>query len=93
MGHLKCDDIKWLLISTSDYIKRLSLYQKSYFVKIIIFSLILFQPQDAGFHGQEKVYGDLGEEMLEHSFEGKQYILLYVYNFLRLPMFYQPQNV
>jgi hypothetical protein len=30
-----------------------------------------FQPQDPGFHGQEKVYGDLGEEMLEHSFEGK----------------------
>jgi len=31
----------------------------------------LLQPQDPGFHGQDKVYGDLGEEMLEHSFEGK----------------------
>ena len=34
-------------------------------------SFFLFQPQDTGFHGQDKVYGDLGEEMLEHSFEGK----------------------
>ena len=32
--------------------------------------LFSFQPQDPGFHGQDKVYGDLGEEMLEHSFEG-----------------------
>ena len=37
---------------------------------------IFFQPQDPGFHGQEKVYGDLGEEMLEHSFEGKQQLVL-----------------
>ena len=29
------------------------------------------QPQDVNFHGQEQVYGDLGEEMLEHAFEGK----------------------
>ena len=28
------------------------------------------QPKDEGFHGQEKVYRDLGEEMLDHSFEG-----------------------
>ena len=35
-----------------------------------------FQPQDPGFHGQEKVYGDLGEEMLEHSFEGKNHFFV-----------------
>ena len=35
------------------------------------FHFCLFQPNDANFHGQEQVYGDLGEEMLEHAFEGK----------------------
>ena len=35
----------------------------------------LFQPKDPGFHSQEKVYHDLGEEMLDHSFEGKSEIL------------------
>ena len=34
------------------------------------FLFFFFQPQDANFHGQEQVYGDLGEEMLEHAFEG-----------------------
>ena len=28
------------------------------------------QPGAEGFHGQEKVYGDLGEEMLDHAFQG-----------------------
>ena len=32
--------------------------------------MIISQPKDEGFHGQEKVYHDLGEEMLDHSFEG-----------------------
>ena len=32
--------------------------------------MIILQPKDEGFHGQEKVYHDLGEEMLDHSFEG-----------------------
>ena len=31
-----------------------------------------FQPKDEGFHSQEQVYHDLGEEMLEHSFEGRK---------------------
>ena len=35
------------------------------------FEICFFQPKHEGFHGQEKVYHDLGEEMLEHSFEGK----------------------
>ena len=30
----------------------------------------LFQNQDPDFDGQDKVYGDLGEEMLQHAFEG-----------------------
>ena len=34
-------------------------------------SELFFQPNDTNFHGQEQVYGDLGEEMLEHAFEGK----------------------
>ena len=29
-------------------------------------------PQDSNFHGQDIVYGDLGEEMLEHAFEGDE---------------------
>ena len=32
--------------------------------------LALFQNQDPDFDGQDKVYGDLGEEMLQHAFEG-----------------------
>ena len=28
------------------------------------------QPGAEGFHGQEKVYSDLGEEMLDHAFQG-----------------------
>ena len=36
-----------------------------------LFSSLFMQPQDVNFHGQEQVYGDLGEEMLEHAFEGK----------------------
>jgi len=28
------------------------------------------QPKGSGFHGQDRVYNDLGEEMLEHAFEG-----------------------
>ena len=35
--------------------------------------MIILQPKDEGFHGQEKVYHDLGEEMLDHSFEGMRY--------------------
>ena len=30
----------------------------------------LLQNQDPDFDGQDKVYGDLGEEMLQHAFEG-----------------------
>ena len=29
------------------------------------------QPGKAGFHGQDKVYDDLGDEMLQHAFEGE----------------------
>ena len=28
------------------------------------------QPGKPGFHGQDKVYDDLGDEMLQHAFEG-----------------------
>ena len=38
--------------------------------------MIILQPKDEGFHGQEKVYHDLGEEMLDHSFEGMWWIQL-----------------
>jgi kinesin family protein 1 len=31
---------------------------------------VLLQPKGPGFHGQDTVYNDLGEEMLEHAFEG-----------------------
>eukprot|EP00095_Tigriopus_kingsejongensis_P003044 maker-scaffold971_size75022-snap-gene-0.8 protein:Tk03044 transcript:maker-scaffold971_size75022-snap-gene-0.8-mRNA-1 annotation:"kinesin 3b isoform x14" len=34
------------------------------------FSYMSFDPSAHGFHGQQKVYSDLGEEMLEHAFEG-----------------------
>ena len=34
------------------------------------FSYWSHDPDDANFHGQAQVYGDLGEEMLEHAFEG-----------------------
>lgn len=37
------------------------------------FSYWSHDPQDTNFHGQEQVYGDLGEEMLEHAFEGKYF--------------------
>ena len=36
----------------------------------VSFLIPFMQPQDVNFHGQEQVYGDLGEEMLEHAFEG-----------------------
>ena len=39
--------------------------------------ILLFQPKDPGFHSQEKVYHDLGEEMLDHSFEGKSEIFIH----------------
>ena len=38
---------------------------------MIKYIISFFQPKDEGFHSQEQVYHDLGEEMLEHSFEGK----------------------
>lgn len=31
----------------------------------------ILQPAGDGFHSQERVYKDLGEEMLQHSFDGK----------------------
>ena len=31
---------------------------------------VCVQPDGDGFHSQEKVYKDLGEEMLQHSFDG-----------------------
>ncbi|XP_059085129.1 kinesin-like protein unc-104 isoform X3 [Tigriopus californicus] len=34
------------------------------------FSYWSHEPSGPGFHGQENVYGDLGEEMLDHAFEG-----------------------
>ena len=30
------------------------------------------QPDGDGFHSQERVYTDLGEEMLQHSFDGRE---------------------
>ena len=62
--------------------------RKGHFVNKSFNHFILFQPQDPGFHGQEKVYGDLGEEMLEHSFEGKQNTILQFYSCLRLEMYH-----
>ena len=36
-----------------------------------LISFKYFQPGGDGFHSQERVYKDLGEEMLQHSFDGK----------------------
>jgi hypothetical protein len=34
------------------------------------------QPGSSLFHGQDVVYHDLGEEMLQHAFEGKNLFLI-----------------
>ena len=41
------------------------------------------QPDGDGFHGQEKVYKDLGEEMLQHSFDGTKIIQHFSEHFLQ----------
>ena len=37
----------------------------------LMLKYFLLQPAGDGFHSQERVYKDLGEEMLQHSFDGK----------------------
>ena len=37
----------------------------------LMLMLFLLQPAGDGFHSQERVYKDLGEEMLQHSFDGE----------------------
>ena len=39
------------------------------------------QPGKPGFHGQDKVYDDLGDEMLQHAFEGEGCTKTYHENF------------
>ena len=59
-------DFSYMSFDVSNGLFALSLFRG----KCQFMVLIFFQPKDPGFHGQDRVYGDLGEEMLEHSFEG-----------------------